>query len=204
VCELVLFLCSIDGVPESVPCSLLRDSLKSTDTVYEGDLMFGKSQQNPGAQRPQKKSITTGRDAAVTILTSGCHFSGKLYCRGSSRIGGKIEGQIISEGILIIEEGATILAEVKADEVIIQGKVNGRLEAKIRVELYPQSRFDGDIVTPVLVINEGAQFNGRSIMSHGASASSHQTSDGRKSRVLPMTAGSSGGDSSAAPEIKVN
>ncbi|NBQ53170.1 MAG: polymer-forming cytoskeletal protein [Proteobacteria bacterium] len=166
--------------------------------------MFGKSQQNQGAQRPQKKSITTGRDAAVTILTSGCHFSGKLYCRGSSRIGGKIEGQIISEGILIIEEGATILAEVKADEVIIQGKVNGRLEAKIRVELYPQSRFDGDIVTPVLVVNEGAQFNGRSIMSHGASASSHQTTDGRKSRVLPMAAGSSGGDGSAAPEIKVN
>ena len=166
--------------------------------------MFGKSQQNQNGQRPQKKTVTTGRDAAVTILTSGCHFSGKLYCRGSSRIGGKIEGQIISEGILIIEEGATILAEVKADEVIIQGKVNGRLEAKIRAELYPQSRFDGDIVTPVLVVNEGAQFNGRSIMSQATSPSAQQTSDGRKARVLPMAAGPSVGEGSAAPEIKVN
>lgn len=160
--------------------------------------MFGKSDQN--AQTKNKKVPAAGRDTAVTILTSGCHFSGKLYCRGSSRIGGKIEGQIISEGILIIEEGATILAEVKADEVIIQGKVNGRLEAKIRAELYPQSKFDGDIITPVLVINEGAQFNGRSIMGqqqagHGAQ---HST-ETRKSKILPMAAGGE-----TAPEIKVN
>ena len=161
--------------------------------------MFGKKEANQNGQRPQKKSAAAGRDAAVTILTSGCHFNGKLYCRGSSRIGGKIEGQIISEGILVIEEGATILAEVKADEVIIQGRVNGRLAAKIRVELYPQSRFDGDIYTPVLVINEGAQFNGRSIMNTGAGASAHQTTEGRKNRVLPMAAGAE-----VAPEIKVN
>ncbi|MEY4630205.1 MAG: hypothetical protein RIQ81_325 [Pseudomonadota bacterium] len=159
--------------------------------------MFGKNEQN--GQGKNKKVVHTGKDAAVTILTSGCHFSGKLYCRGSSRIGGKIEGQIISEGILIIEEGATILAEVKADEVIIQGKVNGRLEAKIRAELYPQSRFDGDIVTPVLVVNEGAQFNGRSIMGQQASNGAHQSTDSRKSKVLPMAAGAE-----SAPEIKVN
>ena len=159
--------------------------------------MFGKSEQN--GQGKNKKVANTNKDTAVTILTSGCHFSGKLYCRGSSRIGGKIEGQIISEGILIIEEGATILAEVKADEVIIQGKVNGRLEAKIRAELYPQSRFDGDIVTPVLVINEGAQFNGRSIMGQQASNGAHHTTETRKSKVLPMAAGAE-----SAPEIKVN
>lgn len=164
--------------------------------------MFGRSQQKDNNPRPARKSAATGRDAAVTILTSGCHFNGKLYCRGSSRIGGKIEGQVISEGILIIEEGATIQAEVKADEVIIQGKVNGRLEAKIRCELYPQSRFEGDIVSPVLVINEGAQFNGRAIMSQTSSTATTSTTETRnKGRVMPMVAN---GDTSAAPEIKVN
>lgn len=165
--------------------------------------MFGRSQQKDINQRPVKKTMAAGRDTAVTILTSGCHFSGKLYCRGSSRIGGKIEGQVISEGILIIEEGAVIEAEVKADEVIIQGKVNGRLEAKIRCELYPQSRFEGDIVSPVLVVNEGAQFNGRSIMTPPASnaTASSSTSESRKGRVMPMVAN---GDNLTAPEIKVN
>lgn len=121
------------------------------------------SNQKSTATKTTKRPVPT-RDSAVTILTSGCHFNGKLYCRGSSRIGGKIEGEIISEGILIIEESAIINAQIKAEEAIIQGLVKGRLEAKTRVELAQNSRFEGDISTPSLVINEGATFNGRASM----------------------------------------
>ena len=103
-------------------------------------------------------------DKAVTILTSGCHFKGKLYCRGSSRIGGKIEGQIVSEGLLIVEEGAFINGEIVAEEAIIQGQVVGKLEARTRVELTTAARFEGDIMTPALCVHEGAQFNGKSTM----------------------------------------
>jgi len=115
--------------------------------------------------KKNKRLGTNIKESAVTILTSGCEFNGKLYCRGSSRIGGKVEGKIISDGILIIEEGATIKAEIKAEEVIIQGDVQGSLEANTRVELTESSRFHGDIITPIFIIREGAQFNGRSSMS---------------------------------------
>ncbi len=115
--------------------------------------------------QPAKKRPTAVKDTAVTILTSGCHFNGKLYCRGASRIGGRIEGQVVSEGLLIIEEDALITAEVRADEAIIQGTVSGKLEARGRVELCNTAKFDGDIITPVLVVKEGAAFNGRSTMS---------------------------------------
>ena len=119
---------------------------------------------SPKQQAAKVKKPAPTRDTAVTILTNGCHFSGKLYCRGASRIGGKIEGQIISEGLLIIEDEAVITAEIKADEAIIQGRVEGKLHATGRVELCASSHFDGDIVTPVLIVREGAQFNGRSSM----------------------------------------
>ncbi len=125
--------------------------------------MFSNQKSPVGATKQMKKPDMT-RDAAVTILTSGCHFSGKLYCRGSTRIGGCIDGEIISEGLLIIEEEAKINANIKADEVVIQGRVEGKLEAGGRVELTASSKFSGDILTPVLVIREGAQFNGRSKM----------------------------------------
>ncbi len=114
----------------------------------------------PTADKLKPKSVP--RDGAVTILTNGCHFSGKLYCRGASRIGGKIEGQIVSEGLLIIEEEAVINAEIKADEAIIQGRITGKLTATGRVELCATSKVEGDIHTPVLIVREGAQFNGRS------------------------------------------
>ena len=92
-------------------------------------------------------------------------FNGKLYCRGSSRIGGRIEGEVVSEGLLIIEEEALITAEIIADEAIIQGRVQGKLVAKGRVELTASCHYDGDIETPCLIINEGAMFNGRCLMS---------------------------------------
>ena len=121
------------------------------------------NQRSGGTRQPLKRPDPT-KDTAVTILTSGCHFSGKLYCRGSSRIGGKIEGEIISEGLLIIEEEALINANIRADEAIIQGRVHGRIEARGRVELCSSSSFTGDIVTPILVVKEGAHFNGHSTM----------------------------------------
>jgi len=132
--------------------------------------MFSNSK--PNAPKPSKKGATS-RDTAVTILTSGCHFNGKLYCRGSSRIAGKIEGTLISEGLLIIEEEAIINAQVTAEEAVIQGQVQGRLEAKTRVELCASSHFEGDIKTPLLIVQEGAQFNGRSTMTGTRAGSEH-------------------------------
>jgi cytoskeletal protein CcmA (bactofilin family) len=113
-----------------------------------------------GSFKGQMDNDRTG----VTILTNGCEFNGKLYCRGSTRIGGKIEGEIVSEGLLIIEDEAIIQANITAEEAVILGRVKGKLTAKIRVELCPSCSFDGDIAAPVLVIKEGAHFNGRSQM----------------------------------------
>ena len=120
---------------------------------------------NKSTGNHQARKAPTAHDTAVTILTAGCHFDGKLYCRGSSRIGGRIEGEIISEGLLIIEEGAVITAKIQADEAIIQGNVRGQLTASGRVELAETSCFEGDIATPSLMVAEGAQFNGSSSMS---------------------------------------
>ena len=113
------------------------------------------------AGKPVKKSDL---DKSVTILTAGCRFTGKLFCSGSTRVGGIIEGEIVSEGILIIEEQAQIRANIKAHEVIVQGQVEGKLEVQSRLELAPTAIFRGDLVTPQLVVREGAQFNGRSVM----------------------------------------
>ena len=66
---------------------------------------------------------------------------------------------------MIIEEGTQINADIKTDEVVIQGIVKGELQATGRVDLTKTSRFEGDITTPTLVIQEGAKFNGRCFMS---------------------------------------
>jgi len=165
----------------------------------------------PTQKAPRKPG--TARDVtAVTIITSGCHFSGKLYCRGASRIGGRLDGQIVSEGQLIVEEEAIVTAEIKAHDVIIQGRVQGKLVATGRVELTPSSLYEGDITTPVLVIREGAQFNGQTTMmrredsqktSHAVPANVKGIKDA--TNRLPDIVGDVSADAPAikAPEIHV-
>lgn len=142
--------------------------------------------QNAKARRTSSPKDTN----AVTILTSGCHFNGKLYTKGASRIGGRIEGSIVSEGLLVVEEEAEIIAEIKAEEVIIQGRVQGKLTASGRVELCPTAEFDGDIATNSLIIREGAQFNGRATMTRTDAA-------GKSPRIV-----ASNGKSLKGPEIE--
>ena len=101
---------------------------------------------------------------AVTIITSGCNFNGKLYCRGSSRIAGEIEGEIVSEGLLVIEESAVVTGSIKAEEVVIHGKVEGTVVSSGRVALAPNCFFTGEISSPSLVVAEGAKFNGKTEM----------------------------------------
>jgi cytoskeletal protein CcmA (bactofilin family) len=114
----------------------------------------------------KSKKPTLGREQhAVTILTNGCHFSGKLYCKGSTRIAGRVEGHVHSEGFLVIEEDAIVTAETRGEDIVIQGQVVGKIIATSRVELCATSHVEGDIVAPLLVIKEGAQFNGHATMS---------------------------------------
>jgi cytoskeletal protein CcmA (bactofilin family) len=142
--------------------------------------------QKKGGTGPGKKDHP--KDYAVTIITSGCHFSGKLYCKGATRIGGKVDGEIVSEGLLIIEEEAIISAEVKAEDIVIQGHLRGTVEAHGKVELSPTCVFEGDIITPVLVVQEGAQFNGRTTMDPNR-IMDRQTNHDHKAYSTPVLGG---------------
>lgn len=100
----------------------------------------------------------------VTIITAGCHFNGKLFCRGVSRIGGSIDGEVVAEGMVIIEEDAVINANITAQEVVIQGKVKGRLEVETRVEIISTGEFTGELITPSLHVEDGGLLNGTTTM----------------------------------------
>lgn len=110
----------------------------------------------------EKKTSQSRQKFGITIVTAGCHFSGKLFCKGASRIAGCIEGEIKSQGLLVIEQEALINAKIVAEEVIIRGKVQGTITASKRVEITAKASFKGDIHSPSLAIQEGAKFNGYS------------------------------------------
>jgi len=99
-----------------------------------------------------------------TLLGKGSDFEGKLTFEGAVRIEGNFKGEVFSEDVLIIGEGAYVEAEIDIGEVIIQGTVVGNIRAQKGIEIRRPGRVKGDLTTPSLQIDKGVIFEGRSYM----------------------------------------
>lgn len=100
----------------------------------------------------------------TTLLGRGASFEGKLTFEGTVRIDGKFKGEVFSDDVLVIGEGAVVEAEIDIGEVIIQGTVIGNVKAKRSIEIHAPGRVKGDLTTPSLQIDKGVIFEGRSFM----------------------------------------
>ena len=110
----------------------------------------------------------------TTLLGRGATFEGKLTFEGTVRIDGKFKGEVFSDDVLVIGEGAEVEAKIEIGDVIIQGSVTGNITAKRSIEIHAPGRVKGDLHTPVLQIDKGVIFEGRSFMEAAAGARSGQ------------------------------
>ncbi|HLU68871.1 MAG TPA: polymer-forming cytoskeletal protein [Kofleriaceae bacterium] len=99
-----------------------------------------------------------------TLLGRGSEFEGKLTFEGTVRIDGTLRGEVFSDDVLIVGEGARVEAEIDVGEIIIQGTVVGNIRAKRSIEILQPGRVKGDITTPSLQIDKGVIFEGRCFM----------------------------------------
>ncbi len=83
------------------------------------------------------------------------------------RISGKFEGSLSTKGILTIGKNAIVNADIKGETINIGGKVKGKIQAAIKVNLDSTAQLTGDIEAASISIEEGAVFNGKCKMSEG-------------------------------------
>jgi cytoskeletal protein CcmA (bactofilin family) len=88
-------------------------------------------------------------------------LDGELAFKDMLRINGHVRGRVQSErGTLIVADEARVDASIEVDVAIINGKVNGDVLARERVELGSGALINGNISTPKLSIKPGATFHG--------------------------------------------
>ena len=87
-------------------------------------------------------------------------FKGTIRYQGTVRVDGRLEGEIYTDGNLIIGQKAVITAKIHAGTITCQGQIKGEVEAKHRVKLLSPAVFEGTISTPLLSMDEGVMFNG--------------------------------------------
>jgi cytoskeletal protein CcmA (bactofilin family) len=103
-------------------------------------------------------------DQISGFLDKGTNITGELEFAGTLRIDGNFHGSISTGDTLIIGEHAMVHADIRAGDVEIHGQVLGTIEAKRRVEISVSGRVRGDVHAPVLIVNPGAQLDGRTRM----------------------------------------
>ena len=90
------------------------------------------------------------------LIDMESEFKGDLAFKGSFRIEGYFKGTITSDSLLVIGERGKVEADVKVGQLIINGEIRGTLKATDRVEIHNKGRVFGTILTPRLVVEEGA------------------------------------------------
>ena len=77
-------------------------------------------------------------------------------------IDGSVEGSIdLGNHTLTIGDGAAVKADLTARTISVSGSVTGNLTASERVVLQPTASVEGDIITPRLMMAEGALVKGK-------------------------------------------
>jgi cytoskeletal protein CcmA (bactofilin family) len=96
----------------------------------------------------------------TSVLGPTLHFKGELHADEELLIKGRIEGSIThSQRITVCPEG-TVTANIRAQVIVVEGTVNGDLQAEKSVVVRETAKLRGNIAAPSVSIVEGAHFTG--------------------------------------------
>ncbi len=111
------------------------------------------------APKPAAEAPSTPKPKpAPSILSSDLMIKGNLKTTGDIQIEGMVDGDIRAH-LLTVGEGATVKGEIVADDVVVNGRVVGRLRG-LKVRLTSTARVEGDIIHKTIAIESGAHFEG--------------------------------------------
>ncbi|OGH83303.1 MAG: hypothetical protein A2488_02470 [Candidatus Magasanikbacteria bacterium RIFOXYC12_FULL_32_21b] len=100
-------------------------------------------------------------DQVETVVGPSVVVEGDFVSEGNILVKGTVSGNVKTGRLLTVEEGAKILANVKAGDAIISGEVQGNVKVDGKLELTASARLLGDISCETLVIEAGALLQGK-------------------------------------------
>ncbi len=113
------------------------------------------NQPKPGTDFP---STTPKAKPPASVLSADLNITGDIKTTGDIQIEGKVEGDIRAH-LLTVGEGATVNGECIADDVVVNGRVVGKVRG-LKVRLTSTARVEGDIIHKTIAIESGAHFEG--------------------------------------------
>ncbi|HUE11541.1 MAG TPA: polymer-forming cytoskeletal protein [Steroidobacteraceae bacterium] len=95
-----------------------------------------------------------------SILGPTLYFKGDLSAEEDLLIQGRVEGSVTHTQRLTVGVQGVVKANIRAQQIIIEGTVDGDLQAEKSVFVKETAKVCGNIFAPTVSIVEGANFSG--------------------------------------------
>jgi len=103
-------------------------------------------------------------EAFDTIVEDDISFTGSIKIKKTFLIRGNVNGTIDSTSDLVIDTGSVVNADIKAERVLVRGKVKGNIVGNKLIFVTASGSLDGDITTGKVVLEPGCVFTGKCSM----------------------------------------
>ena len=115
----------------------------------------------PQVVLPNEALESSSAERPESRLAEGSEIVGTVFFQGPVVIQGKLEGEIEGQDkITIGEKGSLVTNTLRGDSIVIGGTATVETIASRRIEILPTGKVYGNLASTLLVIHEGAQFEG--------------------------------------------
>lgn len=157
--------------------------VKKNVSKWSGSDDDSQSGETVSASKQRSTSPSNSQSRQLATIGPSIHIKGELTGEEGLIIDGQVEGTInLKNNDLIIARNGQIKADVFAKTITIEGRLHGDLNGKEKVTIRASGDVQGNIISPRVVLEDGARFKG-SIDMQG-----RETTNSPEKKTDPVTA----------------
>jgi cytoskeletal protein CcmA (bactofilin family) len=97
---------------------------------------------------------------AATLINQGCRITGVISGTGNYLVSGEVAGDSDVEGTVTLSVDGHWEGTIRADGVIVSGRIEGEIVATGKVEITSTARISGNVTAEAIAVAEGAVVDG--------------------------------------------
>jgi len=98
---------------------------------------------------------------AAACVTQGIKIKGELTGSEDLFVDGQVEGSItLTNSVITVGPNASVKAEISAREVVVRGRVQGKITGTEKIQVWSTARIQGDMKSERIAVEEGAELHG--------------------------------------------
>jgi len=115
-----------------------------------------------GGSPTREPSSAPVSSKASACISQGIRIKGEVTGSEDLFVDGHVEGKLnLSNGSLTVGPNGEVKADIFAREVIVRGRVDGKIVGREKIQLWSTGNVAGDLQTERLSIEDGAVLRGR-------------------------------------------